>query len=44
MKDKDREWRDRNPSWNNGEKDRYVPPHEQKNQKDSESGITEDML
>ncbi|WMV13512.1 hypothetical protein MTR67_006897 [Solanum verrucosum] len=37
-KDHEREWRDHNPTWKEreGEKDRYVPPHEHQKPKDSE--------
>ncbi|KAK4723998.1 hypothetical protein R3W88_026777 [Solanum pinnatisectum] len=44
--DLDREWRDHNATWKEreGEKDRYVPPHECQKPKDSEGGRTEDML
>ncbi len=42
--DRDREWRDRNPNWKEGEKDRYVPPHERQKPKDSDGGRSEDML
>ncbi|KAK4731451.1 hypothetical protein R3W88_024439 [Solanum pinnatisectum] len=41
---KDREWRDQNPNWNDGEKDRYVPPHERQKPNDLEGGRSEDML
>uniref|UniRef100_M1DAC7 Integrase core domain containing protein n=1 Tax=Solanum tuberosum TaxID=4113 RepID=M1DAC7_SOLTU len=45
-RDRDREWRDRNPTWKerDGEKDRYVPPHEHQKPKDSKGGQSEDML
>uniref|UniRef100_M1DMW2 Integrase core domain containing protein n=1 Tax=Solanum tuberosum TaxID=4113 RepID=M1DMW2_SOLTU len=43
-KDRDREWIDCNPNWKDGEKDRYVPPHEGQKPKDSEGGRSEDML
>ncbi|WMV42058.1 hypothetical protein MTR67_035443, partial [Solanum verrucosum] len=45
-KDRDREWRDRNLTWKerDGEKDRYIPPHERQKPKDSEVGRSEDML
>jgi len=41
---KDREWRDQNPNWKDGEKDRYVPPQERQKPKDSKGGRSEDML
>lgn len=43
-KDCDREWRDLNPNWNDGEKDRYVPHHERQMPKDSKHGKSKGML
>uniref|UniRef100_M1DH82 Integrase core domain containing protein n=1 Tax=Solanum tuberosum TaxID=4113 RepID=M1DH82_SOLTU len=45
-KDRDREWRDCNPTCKEkvGENDRYTPPHERQRPKDSEGGRSEDML
>ncbi|WMV09093.1 hypothetical protein MTR67_002478, partial [Solanum verrucosum] len=35
---------ERNPNWKDGDKHRYVPPHERQNPKDSEGCRYEDML
>lgn len=38
------EKRERNFTRKDGEKDRYMPPHERQNPKDQESGRSEDIL
>lgn len=38
VKNCDREWRDRNPNWKDGEKDRHVPPNERQKPMDSKGG------
>uniref|UniRef100_M1DBZ1 Integrase core domain containing protein n=1 Tax=Solanum tuberosum TaxID=4113 RepID=M1DBZ1_SOLTU len=45
-KDRDKEWRDRNPTLKerDGEKDRYIPPHERQKGKVSKGGRYKDML
>ncbi|XP_015166988.1 uncharacterized protein [Solanum tuberosum] len=45
-RDCDREWHDRNATWNKSdvENDRYVPPHERQKPKYSKGGRTEDIL
>uniref|UniRef100_M1DHA2 Uncharacterized protein n=1 Tax=Solanum tuberosum TaxID=4113 RepID=M1DHA2_SOLTU len=43
-KDRDKEWRDRIPNSKDGEKDKYVLPHERQKPKDSEGGWSEEML